>query len=306
MFRSSLQRRGRASREIGDAILVVGPRAASVQVKSRLAPTSDAQRERAWLDKEIAAGIRQASGTIRQIKRAGSVTLTNERGRRVTIAASSKRWLTVVVVDHPGVDGYVPPAGATVLLRGDWEFLFEQLRSTYAVLEYIERIGRSDPEPLGRESVRYYELAAADVVTAPEPLDPRLAALEFDGASTPLLPQQPAGHGTDAPQILIRILLEDIATVQGEMEESHRLELLAGIDSIPLGYRTELASDALAWLNQVSEVEGEQVMWWLRRLHWTDRPVVLLGAASRHNSSVEAGFYGWVKHVPARLARARA
>jgi len=41
VFRSTQSLRGSATREIGDAILVVGSAAASVQVKARLSPTSN-------------------------------------------------------------------------------------------------------------------------------------------------------------------------------------------------------------------------------------------------------------------------
>jgi hypothetical protein len=79
VFRPALQRRGSASRELGDTIIVVGPRAASVQVKSRRAPSDDRRRERIWLDKKIAEGVRQSLGTIRALHRAATVELENER-----------------------------------------------------------------------------------------------------------------------------------------------------------------------------------------------------------------------------------
>src|SRR3989442_746236 len=68
VFRSSLQRRGSGSRELGDAIVVVGRLAASIQVKARERPSADQRKERYWLDKKIAEGTRQAAGTIRSLR----------------------------------------------------------------------------------------------------------------------------------------------------------------------------------------------------------------------------------------------
>ena len=83
VFRPALQGRGAANRELGDTIIVVGPRAASVQVKSRRAPSGDERRERTWLDKKIAEGVRQSVGTIRAMHKAAVVDLQNERGMTI-------------------------------------------------------------------------------------------------------------------------------------------------------------------------------------------------------------------------------
>jgi hypothetical protein len=66
VFRSAQLSRGSVTREVGDAIVVVGAVGASVQVKSRPAPTSNETRERSWLDKKIGEAARQAQGTIRK------------------------------------------------------------------------------------------------------------------------------------------------------------------------------------------------------------------------------------------------
>lgn len=100
--------------------------------------------------------------------KAGVVELENERGVAVPIRASEKTWVPVVVIDHPGHEAYAPTTEAVVLLRRDWEFLFEQLKSTYAVVEYLARVhAKPGTIELGREAIRYYELAAADVGAPP-------------------------------------------------------------------------------------------------------------------------------------------
>lgn len=92
-------------------------------------------RERSWLDKSIRKAAKQAAGTIRSITSGLDCALVNERGRRVLIKGREKTWLPITVLDHPGVEGSVPSGPSVVILRRDWEFLFEQLKSTYAVME---------------------------------------------------------------------------------------------------------------------------------------------------------------------------
>ncbi|MEV8442070.1 hypothetical protein AB0425_32225 [Actinosynnema sp. NPDC051121] len=49
VFLPKLQRNGSGMRELGDGTVVVGPRAAVLQVKSRVGPSGDAAEESAWL-----------------------------------------------------------------------------------------------------------------------------------------------------------------------------------------------------------------------------------------------------------------
>ena len=293
VFRPALRPRGSGSRELGDAILVVGDRAASVQVKARHAPSNDDRRERSWLDKKIREGARQATGTIRALSSTPTTSLVNERGRSVAIEAARRTWLKVVVVDHPGMTGYVPAVSAVVLLRRDWEFLFEQLKSTYAVLEYLHRVNSDPPVPLGEEPVRYYEFAAADAVAPPGEGDPRLTALGSEPKSVPQLPQAPAGHGEDQFHIVVRTVLEDIATT-GSADETARLDALAALDSIPVAYRAELGRDILRWMAEVAAVPEPGQTWRFRNIPWPGRPYLLFGVATRFRATVAATFRDYV------------
>lgn len=293
VFRPALRPRGSGSRELGDAILVVGDRAASVQVKARHSPSNDDRKERSWLDKNIRQGTRQATGTIRALTSTPMTNLVNERGRSVAIEAARRAWLKVVVVDHPGITRYMPAAGAVVLLRRDWEFLFEQLRSTYAVLDYLHRVTSEPPVLLGEEPVRYYEFAAADAVAPPGEADPRLTALGSESKSVPLLPQAPAGHGQDEFHVVVRIVLEDIATT-GSADETARLDALAALDSIPVAYRAELGRDILRWMAEVAAVPEPGQTWRFRNISWPGRPYVLFGAATRFSAAVAATFGDYV------------
>ncbi len=53
------------------------------------------------------------------------------------------------------------------LTRRDRDFVFNQLRSTIAVLDCIYRAAKELAVPLGEEPVRYYELAATGAETPP-------------------------------------------------------------------------------------------------------------------------------------------
>lgn len=294
VFRPEIRHRGSGGRELGDAILVVGDWAASVQVKARHALSNDDRSERSWLDKMVRKARRQATGTTRALESTPTTRLVNERGRSVTIETARRAWLKVVVLDHPGIIDYVPGAGALVLLRRDWEFLFQQLKSTYAVLEYVNRVAAEPPVPLGEEPVRYYELAAADVAAEPGEVDPRLAALESKLKSVPLLPQAPAGHGGDQFHAVVRIVLEDIATTTGSVDETARLDALAALDGIPVAYRAELGRDILQWMAEVAAVPEPGHTWRFRNIPWRGRPYVLFGAATRFSAAVQGVFGDYV------------
>lgn len=282
-FRPLKFQRGRATREAGDVILAVPHRAASVQVKSREAVSEDPVRERKWLDKKIAEAIRQADGTIRAIKKSGGRELTNERGHEIRIGTEAFPWARVVVLDHPGLDDYTPSGDAVVLLRRDWEFLFEQLKSVSAVLDYLHRVG-TEQIALGTEPMRYYQYALADAAAAPGPLDPNLVALGFRGQSEPILPTKPAGD--DGPHIVVRTMLEDIAVSPGiagtgKVTEQDRFEVLAAMDIVPVGYREELGTDILSWMDEALAVPEDTLGWHFRNISYTGRPYLLFGACSK-------------------------
>jgi len=125
-----------------------------IQVKSRDAggPT-DEQRERNWVDKQVAKALRQAKGTVRLLRRQ-PVDLVNGRGRVVTVDGKRLNWTALIVIDHDDVPVDITPlsmAGSTpavVLLRRDWEFLFDQLQSTDAVVHYLTRCAGQPSGPL--------------------------------------------------------------------------------------------------------------------------------------------------------------
>jgi hypothetical protein len=140
-----------------------------------------------------------------------------------------------------------------VLLRRDRQFLFDQLKSTHAVVEYLRRVAE-EPIEIGKEPERYYRLATADHTKAPESLDQRLLTPHHISAPIPSLPLQPAASRDRSAHILIRDLGEDVAVapitnnadvVPGE---SSRPLILGEVDRLPVAARATIAtSSARRW-----------------------------------------------------------
>jgi hypothetical protein len=199
---------GSGSRELGDGVIVVGDLAVVVQVKSREGPTSNPSKERRWLDKKATEGLRQANGTVRRLCLQPE-PLTNLRGTTLEIDGNSRRWLSVVVLDHPEPPEDFTPAltvskhPAVVLLRRDWEFLFDQLKSTHAVVRYFERVA-GEELALGDEPVRYYDLARADAEASPSEFPKDLLGPGVV-VSAPLLPMAPAASD-DGSELVIHAM----------------------------------------------------------------------------------------------------
>lgn len=273
VFSPELDGRGGANREIGDRLIVVGDRAAAVQVKCRSAQGSTVERERAWTHKAIEKALRQAAGTARTLRRSPT-RLTNARGNTMVIDGDTLQWVGVVVIDNDRCPDDLYPAASTgdtptvVLLRRDWDFLFRQLRSTRAVLDYLRRAARRTPPALGQEAVRYYELAAADAAAPPGGLDPRLAAAISRTWSHPLLPQKPAGSDNLPAHTIVRILIEDIVTSRAarRIETADLHLLLSHIDRLPVGQRTELGELLIELLDTIITTAGEGTAWQFRRV----------------------------------------
>jgi hypothetical protein len=159
--------KGSGKRELGDRLLLAGGRGAVVQVKARtITPKPDPQ-ETVWIQKVAVKAMNQAKGTVRQLRMLPA-DMANGRGRTMTVDSNAYEWIAVFLLEHPGVPRNTmvswQPIGmpAIALTRRDWDFLFDQLRSTTAVLDYLFRAAAASPVPLGDEPARYYQLAAAD------------------------------------------------------------------------------------------------------------------------------------------------
>jgi hypothetical protein len=301
VFRAPMHQVGSGVRELGDGLIIVGELGIVVQVKSREAPSGDVDKESRWLNKKIGTALRQGRGTARLLAGQRPV-LINARGREIELDASSRRWMTVVVIDHPDVpEGVRPPTlpdhPSAVILRRDWEFVFSQLKATHAVAEYFERIA-DDPVDLGLEPVRYYELATADEMAPAAPL-PEVLQGRGVAASTPVLPLQPTATDDEQAHRLIRSVFEDIATTSAVgTTEANRLRVLAELDRLTVGQRAGIGRYLIEGLAAVAKAGPGETLWQLRTVVG-ERGVGILhlgfGAGSQHSEAHQWAFSAWVQ-----------
>jgi hypothetical protein len=294
-----VEQKGRGVREISDGLLVVGDQGLVVQVKSRDSQPQSRDKEISWLTKKIAAAGRQVDGTVRQLA-SKTTAMVNGRGRTINVTGAELTWTGVVIIDHPAIPEDLPSpvldtrTPTVALARRDWEFLFHQLRSSRAVIDYLARVAGTEAR-LGSEPERYYELAAADARAEPGPVDP---AIEGRGTtvSAPLLPAAPAGSDDDEAHGMVRIMCEDIANSDFDAaDETSRLRALAAIDQLPVAHRTELGQLLLAGLKNARRVSEDQVSWQFRT-YQAPRPAPQLGfgVCSRLDDVTRVAFRSWL------------
>lgn len=297
VMRPQLSRKGTASREIGDGTVIVGRRALAIQVKARQCPSGKDERERGWLEKKTAEGARQARGTVRTL-RTGIHELTNCRGRAVRCDATVLEWVGVVIIEHDSPPAFTPvdlgddDLPVLVLLRRDWDFLFDQLRSVSAVTDYVHRVCGDRPINLGSEPLRYFKLAQAD-----EDATPDGAAWEEPGAavfSSPLLPKSPATAEDSDGHAVFRLILEEIARADIDQDENDRLDMLAMIDRFNIAGRSELGRLLLRHLEDVAAVKAGETMWRFRRVIQDSGLLQLaFGACSQFTEPHSEAFRQW-------------
>lgn len=260
VLRPKVFSKGSGIRELGDGTILAGPRGISLQVKARGVTGDTAEKATKWMLKNAAHGLRQARGTIRTALLNPAVELTNLRGRPITIRGRSVAWIPVVVIDHPNPPptGVIPasdPKGASVVLtRRDWEFLWDQLRSATAIVDYLHRVApEEDPLELGAESNRYLDLADKDAETPPDELPDWIPETQALRASLPLLPHDPAGSADGFGHSIFQQILEDIANTDFTGDEADRIMLLSHIDRVPVAARAELGRLLLRRLTRCAE-----------------------------------------------------
>ncbi|MEV6332868.1 hypothetical protein [Streptomyces sp. NPDC051909] len=297
----SVERKGRGVREISDGLLVVGDRGVVVQIKAREGEPGTREKESSWVLKQLTAAGKQIHGTVRRLKMQ-SVQMTNGRGRSIHIDSHAIEWVGVTIIEHPTPPSDVAvttQAGATpviALLRRDWEFLFNQLRSTHAVVANLHRVSGSAPV-LGAEPERYYELAAADAAATPGPVDPDWARRGGRPYSVPLLPAAPAGSDDDEAHTMVRIMLEDVATsITGPDEWEPWQRVLSSLDSLPVGYRTDLGRFLLHALVGVNDAEAGSTAWRMRTfIAGPDQDQLGFAVCSALTDQTRAAFSAWLQ-----------
>ena len=198
--------------------------------------------------------------------------------------------------DRPSdqLDGVTPELSAArpgvALLRRDWEFLFEQLKSTSAVVGYFERVA-GETIALGEEPVRYHDLAQADEQAPSGSLQRSPVLRKGKRRSAPILPVEPLS--VEAAR-LVRLILEDVAVTRSEASEEQRLRMLAELDRLPVAYREETGKFLAKSLRDVT-ARPDGTEWRLRQVVGSDETALLgFGACSEYSELVLAAFRAWL------------
>ncbi|MEH3137693.1 MAG: hypothetical protein PGN30_22130 [Mycolicibacterium neoaurum] len=281
VFNPETVQRGSATREVGDGTIICGGRGLAVQVKARTNATTTDDRERAWIAKKSKEGARQASGSVRTVQRR-PVAHTNARRRSITVDGNVIQWVGVVIIDHDtppdNVSAYseTVPIPYVVILRREWDFLFDQLRSTTAVVDYLHRIAGHLVAP-GKHATHYYELALADERTPPDFERSGIPACFNDPelrSSRPTLPLEPASAADEYGVRVYRQILEDIAESRRVSDEADRLFVLHLLDKLYVAERAVVGRLLLTNMSKAPRVDIGTTRWDFRRY--------LLGEADLH------------------------
>jgi hypothetical protein len=259
--------KGSGIRELGDGTIVSGPNGLALQVKGREAASENADTERRWLAKRAKAASRQGAGTIRTFLSQPTLELANMRGRPISMDGTQVRWVVVAILDHPHPptmtlpphDGKVP---TIVVLRRDWDFLWDQLRSASAVVDYFHRVADNpgnDPG-LGEESLRYLELAHADLAAAPD-ITTWMVTAGLRPRSGPTLPLEPASSQDSLGHAVFRQMLDDFADTTFDGDEAVRLQILARLDRYSVGDRASLGRRLIEWFDECLLTPPVETRW---------------------------------------------
>jgi hypothetical protein len=268
VFDPETVQRGSATREVGDCTIICCDRGLAVQVKARTNATTRDDRERAWIAKKAKEGARQASGSVRTVQR-GPIAHTNARGRSLIIDGNAIQWVGVVIIDHDtppdNVSAYseTVPIPYVVALRREWDFLFDQLRSTTAVVDYLHRIAGHLIAP-GEHVAQYYELALADERTPPDLERSRIPASLNEPelrTSRPTLPLEPASAADEYGARMYRQILEDIARSPREGDEADRLLVLHLLDKLYVAERAVVGRLLLTNMSRAPRVDVGTTRW---------------------------------------------
>lgn len=248
-----VERRGATQREISDGMLICGQDGLIVQVKARRAAEhGNSVRAERWIRKNAQAARRQADGTRRRLAQSRDVTFTSLRGYTRTLSAI-EGWPAVVIIEHPAV-----PEGLMLerekhtlwITLDDWRELHAHLRSTAAVISYVNRALRSGLHvALGAEAERYLALASVD------------AAAYGGPSSYPMLPMEALAGRESAYAALIDDLIEKVWPQDGPIPwrdpDDYRL-IVERLDRIPPALRSQLGEKLVATLKDAIEVGGRR------------------------------------------------
>lgn len=211
--------------------------------------------------------------------------------------------MSAVIIDHddppdevvPALEGQQHPS--VVMLRRDWEFLFDQLKSTAAVVEYCARVANASIE-IGTEPKRYYELAQADHNAQEEPIDPRLTVPGHPIISTPKLPLAPAASDDLDAHRMVRTVMEHIALTRLTVaQEKDVLRVLAELDRLPVASRSAFGRFLIDATTEAKNSADEEIVWRYKSLRGNRGQAHLAFAACNKpfDPDIEGAFHLWVR-----------
>lgn len=296
VYRPAETSKGSATREISDGLLVVGAGGLILQVKARdpevaLADSSD--RTQAWINKKVIEAVRQANGSRRTLRQGHE--FVSMRGIKRPLQAAQD-WPAVVLVDHPGAGGlHVGVENNVVVMTiDDWHGLHFQLRSTAAVIEYVERVLETGVgSSLGDELTRYRTLADADARAA-------------DAAGgQPILPNWELSDDELVHVAVFDDLVERVADQSNlTWDPDLYVRIVEFLDAQPILHREMVGRKSLDALRDVAS--GSPPRGWIARdQQQGDRLVYFIDRTEEDQPDVdeshvaEIAMLGWLRHVQA-------
>ena len=223
------------------------------------------------------------------------LSLVNFQGREVPLPGDTIDWVPVVVLDHPSppddvIPNREPGKIGLILMRRDWEFLWNQLRSVSAVVDYAHRVASAERIELGTETSRYFDLAERDDRAAPDPVAPWMLDLEASQVSGPVLPREPADAADTVGHSVFCTILEDIAAADFVDDEFARLKILALVDKCWVGHRADLGRLLLRQIDRCALTPADE----LRAEH---RIIYVGDGALQLTFSVYSAFTGYHREI---------
>jgi hypothetical protein len=203
VYKGVLVNRGKAVREVGDHLILLGHQLAIVSVKSRditLLGQDDEVRARNWLDKNIGKAARQIAGTRRTLWSQQGIRMVSDRGIDVPWDPSRVTEVYgVVVVNYSIPTDYVAATGAdTAVMPMDAWIDVNAALGAGAIFNYLRwRRARTIPLPMVLEKELLAEQLIQETKMLP-PLHPNLSPR--DSAWAELESDHPAGLRTLNPE----------------------------------------------------------------------------------------------------------
>ena len=177
---------GSGSREIGDGLIVIGPKAIVLQVKARdVAATDSETRATSWIEKKSAEALRQVAGTVKSVRQLKAPILLEmvEADPRLTTVQLPldprvvTEFVGVVVIDHDSDEAPVHPLDLrrvdfpVVRMRLDeWHYIVSNCDSATELFGHLVEHAGQDGTYRGQRSA--FALSPTGSKLQPFPVSP--------------------------------------------------------------------------------------------------------------------------------------